>query len=749
MSRTARTARITRTPRTRRLAAAVAVALAVTGGALTAPAVAAAPTAVTAPADAQPPVPLIKDGGNLASAGPSGFLTLYPGNDTISSLWTRYADGSTVTLPGTESHLPTGRTDLLTQVDNRVLTIRDMGRDAEPVVMNLDHLEPGYQTGRAVGPSSAVTVWTDPEGGEELHLVTRTATGLRAEKISGVPEAANITSVVVDSPGTVLVRYVDPADTTVAAHLAVVDVERRAVVEDVTPAHTTGDVAVSPTHLAWIETPADSAATVVVMPRGGTPDEALRIPLENATRLQVALLDGWVLYGKPGADVAGAPNPLYALTARSLTDARTVKVLDTFTRDAPGPDGTVLAQGGTLDRGEGVYRIGIDPDSGVPAATQVATTGRPTVLTLLSHDVPDVIDFDRQTSVKLAWYLSHNYPRTEVKLTHTATGRSGVWIPTTRAGGRYVTWDGRFSDDVVSPDHAPVPNGAYTWHLTAWPGSGIGPVLEQSGGFTVQRAPVAHDYDDNGVPDLVERTVGDRLVTHAPVDPIDRWRGNEAAPMVLGSGGWNVYDRIVTTGNLAGAPNSDLVARDRDGVLWLYQGTGRGLTRRVQVGGGWQAYDKITSAADLTGDGRTDLLAADKAGVLWLYKGTGSASAPFAKRVQVGGGWQMYNDIAAVGNVAGAAAGDLVARDKAGVLWLYLGKGDGTFTARTRVGGGWQTYHHVTGFGDLDRDGYADLIGVKGPHESYLYLGTGQRTTPFAARKEFRSYSEPTSPNLY
>ncbi|MGW5003447.1 FG-GAP repeat domain-containing protein [Streptomyces hydrogenans] len=734
----------------RLLTAAVAVALAVTGGALTAPAVAAAPTAVAAPSDAQAPVPLIKDGGYLAASGPSGFLTLYPVDGGFTSTWTRYADGSTVSLPGTDPYAPTGRTDLLTRLDSGVLTIRDMGGDGEPVVMDLGHLAPGYQTGRAVGPSSAVTVWTAPAGGEELHLVTRTATSLRAERITGLPEGANVTSVVVDSPGTVLVRYVGPADTTVASHLAVVDVERRAVVEDVTPAYATSDVAVSPTHLAWVEAPADSTThTLVVMPRGGTPDEALRIPLQEAGRLQVALLDGWVLYGKPYADLAGAPNPLYALTARSLTDERTVKVLDTFTRDAPGPDGTVLAWGGTLDRGEGVYRIGVDPDSGVPAATQVATTGRPTALTLLSQDVPDVIDFDQHMSVELAWRFSQVSARTQVKLTHTATGRSGVWVPSTLGNGRFVRWDGRFSDDVTSPGHAPAPNGAYTWQLTAWPGSGIGPGLEKTGTFTVRRAPVAHDYDDNGVPDLVERTADGRLVTHAPVDPIDRWRGNEAAPMVLGSGGWNVYDRIVTTGNLAGAPHSDLVARDKDGVLWLYQGTGRGFTKRVQVGGGWQAYQQITSAADLTGDGRTDLLATDKSGVLWLYEGTGNASAPFAKRMRVGGGWQIYNDVAALGNVAGAAAGDLVARDKDGVLWLYLGKGDGTFTARTRVGGGWQSYHHVSGFGDLDRDGYADLVGVKNRQERYLHLGTGQRTSPFAARKEARTYSDPTSLDLY
>ncbi|GAA1349273.1 hypothetical protein [Streptomyces beijiangensis] len=40
-----------------------------------------------------------------------------------------------------------------------------------------------------------------------------------------------------------------------------------------------------------------------------------------------------------------------------------------------------------------------------------------------------------------------------------------------------------------------------------------------------------------------------------------------------------------------------------------------------------------------------ELLARDKAGVLWLYKGTGRASAPYAARTRTGGGWSQYNQI--------------------------------------------------------------------------------------------------------
>lgn len=144
----------------------------------------------------------------------------------------------------------------------------------------------------------------------------------------------------------------------------------------------------------------------------------------------------------------------------------------------------------------------------------------------------------------------------------------------------------------------------------------------------------------------------------------------------------------------------------------------------------WNAYTKLTGGSDLNGDGRSDLLATDTSGVLWFYKGTGSATAPFAGRVRVGGGWGAYNQITATGNLAGTAAGDLVARDTAGVLWLYQGDGRGAFTTRVRIGGGWGEYTDLVGIGDADHDGRADLYAA-GPYGSRLYPGTGIATRPF------------------
>ncbi|WP_328946936.1 VCBS repeat-containing protein [Streptomyces sp. NBC_00250] len=146
-------------------------------------------------------------------------------------------------------------------------------------------------------------------------------------------------------------------------------------------------------------------------------------------------------------------------------------------------------------------------------------------------------------------------------------------------------------------------------------------------------------------------------------------------------------------------------------------------------------YDKLAAGSDLTNEGRPDLLARDRSGVLWLCKSTGDGTKPFAPRVRIGGGWNTCTThLIAPGNLGGATAGDLLALDKAGVLWLYFGKGNGTFAPRTRVGGGW-TYQQIVNIGDIDRDGRADLLAEYGPADGYVrlsvYKGTGDWKAPF------------------
>ncbi|MFZ3497777.1 FG-GAP repeat domain-containing protein [Streptomyces sp. 5.8] len=156
-------------------------------------------------------------------------------------------------------------------------------------------------------------------------------------------------------------------------------------------------------------------------------------------------------------------------------------------------------------------------------------------------------------------------------------------------------------------------------------------------------------------------------------------------------GGWSIYNTLVGVSDVTGDKKADLLARDTSGGLWLYPGTGLNATpfgSRVKIGSSWNIYDQLVGGVDLTGDGKADLVARDKDGKLWLYRGTASASSPLASRQQIGTGWQIYNSIVAPGDLTSDGKADMVARDKAGVLWLYKGTGVASqpFGSRVKVG---------------------------------------------------------------
>ncbi|WP_411072440.1 FG-GAP repeat domain-containing protein [Streptomyces sp. cmx-4-25] len=121
--------------------------------------------------------------------------------------------------------------------------------------------------------------------------------------------------------------------------------------------------------------------------------------------------------------------------------------------------------------------------------------------------------------------------------------------------------------------------------------------------------------------------------------------GGLASRVKVGTG-WNAYNQITGKGDLTGDGRADIVARDASGVLWLYKGTGNykaPFTTRSRVGSGWNLYNYLLSVGDMNNDGDADLVARDSKGALWLYKGTGNPAAPYGGRVQIGtSGWNGF-----------------------------------------------------------------------------------------------------------
>ncbi|MGW5776813.1 FG-GAP repeat domain-containing protein [Streptomyces sp. NPDC003863] len=209
-------------------------------------------------------------------------------------------------------------------------------------------------------------------------------------------------------------------------------------------------------------------------------------------------------------------------------------------------------------------------------------------------------------------------------------------------------------------------------------------------------APRAQISDDNGWYGATLFEVNS-LGRDAISDTLEIYQGHLYGNGVDFGGGWGAINQIAGPGDLNGDSTGDFVARDRDGVLWLYRSNydGNALHARVKIGGGWNAYDRIVGSGDYSGDGLNDLIARAKDGTLYLYPGTGQAGYAFESRVKIGGGWNAYAKIVAPGDITGDGKADLLAVNSGGELFRYSGTGvkGVPFKPRASIGTGYQIYN--------------------------------------------------------
>ncbi|MFJ4905637.1 VCBS repeat-containing protein [Streptomyces sp. NPDC093249] len=731
------------TPGTARRTLAAAITTALTATALTvAPAATAtprtpaptagAPSATGAgPATRARSAPTVLPGTRVTSVGPSGFLgtveNARPGTYGPEHRWYR-PDGTSTWIASPHSppvqkmanRLVSDIVPVIGSSDGSIVRLHDMSAPpgTAPDVVDLGVLGPHHRFVAAFGSTLLVEVgaWDTPL---ELRLVSRSGTRLIDRKVTGVPTGIRTVLGAEGAPGTAFVAYraltTGTGDGTLTVDLA------SAKVTGSRPGANFGNTAFSATRTA---TGGDTGLTVTERATGAE----TRIAIAGGA-VPLAFLGDFVAYSPPGST---------AFSARSLTDGTTVALLDTVTSAMPAPGGGLLVSGGTAGQGEGVYRITAGPD-GVPAAELAAAAREDTTLKLLETGFGDIVGLRPPLDdTSLAWRLSRPGFDWTVELVHRRTGQKRVWSGGTNGVFVSFRWDGYIGASPQSPGGR-APGGDYTWRLTAKPRDAAGPDLETGGEFRLGRPQGPHDVNDNGSPDLLYRYVNGSLASQDTV-----WNGAlgevaEAGLPTHHGNDWEYYPQLEAVGDVSGASAPDVIGVDRVGTLWLHEGTGwegrASLAPRVKIGRGWQVYTRLAGGSDLTGDGRADLVAVDGAGDLYLYAGTGVTRAPFAPREKIGFGWGTYDGLIAPGNIGGADAGDLLARDKAGVLWLYLGKGDGRYAPRVRVGAGWGQYAHLVGIGDADLNGRPDLYAI-GPYNTvYTYSGTGEWRTPFRTRK--------------
>ncbi|MFJ5550033.1 FG-GAP repeat domain-containing protein [Streptomyces sp. NPDC093225] len=185
---------------------------------------------------------------------------------------------------------------------------------------------------------------------------------------------------------------------------------------------------------------------------------------------------------------------------------------------------------------------------------------------------------------------------------------------------------------------------------------------------------------------------------------------------------------VIGLGNVRGDSRPEFLQLTADGRLSLHTATATATLAPSWTGTGWQAYDRVVAADDLNRDGRPDLIARTPSGDVFLYRSNGSATGnPFSARAKVASGWWGYDQVIGAGDLDRDGVGDVLARDRSGILWYYKGTGSATapFKGRVKVGSGWNTFSKIIAQGDQDGDGRADLMTLKPSGDVYYYLSKG------------------------
>ncbi|WP_326670885.1 FG-GAP repeat domain-containing protein [Streptomyces sp. NBC_01257] len=272
---------------------------------------------------------------------------------------------------------------------------------------------------------------------------------------------------------------------------------------------------------------------------------------------------------------------------------------------------------------------------------------------------------------------------------------------------------------------------APSWGVNvAWPGFPDSELRERPGEVSFKDYVPVGDQDGNGAPELLLlTTTGTLSMVRTQPDSNVAYVGENTR---VGSG-WQIYNKVLSPGDLNGDARADVLARTPGGDVYFYASTGvkaAPFGPRIKIAGGWQVYDQLVGVTDNDGDGVGDVVTRTPSGQLFFHSGIAGVTPAFKAPVKLGSGWGVYNQIAGGDDMDGDGNGDLAARTVDGSLYIYKGLGQGRFAQRTQgpARSGWQRGDVIVGAGGNPAYGKSRIQALAADGKqlyTYQSLGNG------------------------
>jgi secreted trypsin-like serine protease len=200
---------------------------------------------------------------------------------------------------------------------------------------------------------------------------------------------------------------------------------------------------------------------------------------------------------------------------------------------------------------------------------------------------------------------------------------------------------------------------------------------------------------------------------------------------VVNGSNWKGFTKLFRVNDWSGNKTESIFARDSAGKLFNYRSDGYGdlvAGKPLEIGNGWNSFNDIMVTNNWIGNGLPNLIGRKPNGDLVLYNANGKGGWLNPKGTTIGTAWSGFNAILTPGSWLGDGRQSLIGRKPNGQLWLYTSNGHGGWadTHGKEIGSGWNTFPTFLSPGDWSGDNLVDMIGVTSSGQVKLYTSNGK-----------------------